>query len=135
MNEDEPVFFSTVYRALSEPVYIFRFYFIRLKEFDVILIASVAMLVWIAIDRLNLQHEKIWIFTADPFAYLFTAALVCLFCSALNKLRPDGDSSRVLKGIAAPRHYAPLTKKGDFLWTATARRSLVPKDWRKKYRR
>ena len=55
---DEPVIYYNIHRNLAETVYLIRFYFIRLTEFDVLVVTAVALLTWTLVDTLEWRTKR-----------------------------------------------------------------------------
>jgi hypothetical protein len=125
---DEPIVFYNVHRNLAETVYLIRFYFIRLTEFDVLLVTAAGLLTWIMIDGLGMAQQRVWIFTLDPFGYFASAiaTALILILSLAHRFRPEGGVEQIARGYAGKTLLAPRTRSGDRLWRASHRICIEP---------
>ncbi len=127
---NEPLREYNVHRSLSDPVYLFRMYFIRLEEVDLALVAFLSLLAWILIDMFGHSKTKVWGLTLDPFGGFLVAIILTLAISAFHKFRPEGGIGHILRGVREPRLLAPRTFLGDRAWRPSFRLALIPDDYR-----
>ena len=125
---DEPIVFYNVHRNLAETVYLIRFYFIRLTEFDILLVTAAGLLTWILIDGLGMAQQRVWIFTLDPFGYFAAAIATALILSLAHRFRPEGGTEQIARGYAGKTLLAPRTRSGDRLWRASQRICIEPNE-------
>jgi hypothetical protein len=108
----EEITYYRVFRSLSEPTYLLRFYFIRLTEIELIICFIVLTAAMAAIEALGAK-EAFWFsfFPVDPGGYLGAALMTALFFSLLHELRPHGNTLQVLRGLLLPKHLASRPDK------------------------
>ncbi len=125
---DDPVIYYNVHRNLAETVYLIRFYFIRLTEFDILLTTAAGLFTWIFVDSLGITQERVWIFTLDPFSYFASAIITALVLSLAHRFRPEGGTEQIARGYAGNTLLAPRTRSGDRLWRTSQRSCLEPNE-------
>ena len=118
---DEPIIYYNVHRNLAETIYLIRFYFIRLTEFDVLLVTAVGLFTWILVDGLGVSQQRVWIFTLDPFSYFASAIITAFILSIAHRFRPEGGTEQIARGYAGKTLFAPRTRSGDHLWRSSQR--------------
>jgi hypothetical protein len=125
---DEPIIYYNVHRNLAETVYLIRIYFIRLTEFDVLLVTAAGLFTRILVDALGVSQQRMWIFTLDPFSYFAAAGITALILSMAHRFRPEGGTEQIARGYAGKTLLAPRTRSGDRLWRASHRICIEPND-------
>ena len=118
---DEPIIYYNIHRNLAETVYLVRFYFIRLTEFDILVITAIGLFTWILVESLGMSQQRVWIFTLDPFSYFASALITALILSLAHRFRPEGGTEQIARGYAGKTLLAPRTRSGDRLWRASQR--------------
>lgn len=122
----EPRDVVPTYRVLTEPIYDFDFWFIRLTWVDTVICGAIAITFWGIYDLLGLYNWTILGFEFDTtIAGFATGILAAVIISTLHWLRPEGSIEVYLLGLSKPTKYVGRT--GDRSWKP----SLRP-HWRKK---
>ena len=117
------VLFFKTYRSLGAKVYRLKFFFIRLTDVDIFLMFVVSSGLWAFIDRTGIAYKEIFLgITYDPWLWSGGGLATALILSLLNKVRPDDSIEIVLRGLFAPKLYAPRNKVGDRFWRASDER-------------
>lgn len=114
------------YRVLTEPIYDFEWWFIRLTWVDTVICGAIAILSWGLYDLLGLYNIEIFEVAFDSTIGGFaTGIIAALALSALHWIRPEGSIEVYILGLMQPTKYIGRTT--DKSWKP----SLRP-HWRKK---
>ncbi len=118
-RDDEEIQYLDVYRALKDPVYRVRFFFIRLTDGNLMVSILVAMTVWFVIDNTGTgQWSAVGeLLTLDPWGWIGSGVLAAMLFSLLHKLRPEGNTEQIVRGLRAPKLLAARTRAGDRFWS------------------
>lgn len=118
-RDDEEIQYLNVYRALKDPVYRVRFFFIRLTDGNLMVCILVAMVIWFVIDNTGTGQWSIVgdLLTLDPWGWLGSGTVFALVFSLLHKLRPEGNTEQIVRGWRAPKLLAARTRAGDRFWS------------------
>ena len=104
----EPIItYNPVYRSLTEPVYLFRFWLLRQTLTDVALALVLLVLTQAGLELLRLSEVTLFGITLDPWAACVVAGGWIIFTSALHEVRPEAELELILRGWLAPKRYAP----------------------------
>lgn len=121
MKQNVP--FYNTYRSLQAKIYRLRIAFIRLTDTDIFLVFLVASGLWAFIDRTGIaKNEMFFGLRFDPWLWFGGAIITTLGLSLANKFRPDDSIEIVIRGLFAPRFYAPRTRAGDRFWKPVNRK-------------
>lgn len=121
----EPRDIVPTYRVLTEPIYDFDFWFIRLTWVETVICGAVAILSWGLYDLLGLYNLSFFGFGFDTtIAGFATGFLAAVLISLLHWLRPEGSIEVYILGLLKPTKYVGRT--ADRKWKP----SLRP-HWRK----
>ena len=118
-GSEEHIDFVVVHRALGQPRYAFRFYFIQLTTIEALITGITTVLVYLIIDKLNLGSRSVFGFFSwewMPFVFLILMPLVF---SIIHQARPDLKIVETLSGAFAPTQYKDLPDK---TWTPSTHR-------------
>ena len=114
------------YRVLTEPIYDFEFWFIRLTWIDAIFCGGIVIVAWGLYDLIGLYNISLFGIGFDTtIAGFLTGILSVIGLSVLHWLRPEGSIEVYLLGLTKPTKYVGRTE--DRKWKP----SLRP-HWRKK---
>lgn len=121
MDYSENITYSPTYRSLSEPVYRFRYYFLRLTDADLAIVTLSTVTLMIISDLVGMKNYQIPFLSLrfDPWAYLALGATLTLLISLGHKLRPEGDIELILRGFMSTKRLITYTKLGDRFWLSS----------------
>jgi hypothetical protein len=119
---DEPLYYRRVCRSLNRKVFRFSFYFIRLTESDALIAMGLTYAVALLIEYAGLKQAQFFGVSVDPVAWMGTGVISVLLLSLGNKLRPEGNSELILKGLFAKKLIVAHKKRGDRFWLPTNKR-------------
>lgn len=119
-------FFKT-YRSLGSKIYRLRFFFIRLTDVDLFVVFLVGSVLWAFVDRTGITDKAMPLVGLhyDPWLWTGGGIISALVLSLINKLRPDDSIDIFMRGIFAPRLYAPRSRQGDRFWKPSDERLSV----------
>lgn len=115
----ENIPYSETYRSLSEPVYRIRYYFVRLTDADLAIVALSTVTLMILSDLMGVKDYQIGVFRLDPWGYLALGLTLSLLISLGHKIRPEGDIELILRGYMCTKRLVTHTKLGDRFWLSS----------------
>jgi hypothetical protein len=121
-GSEEYIDFAVVHRALGQPRYTFKFYFIQLTLFEAVFTLSVTLALWWIIQSLHLESRKIFgilSWEALPFFLLFGLPLIF---SLVHLARPDLKIWETVSGAFVPTQFKDLPDKA---WKPSNRRAAA----------
>lgn len=118
-GSEEHIDYVVVHRALGQPRYAFRFYFIQLTTAEALITGITTVIVYLVIDKLNLGSRSVFgIFSWEWMPFVFLILLPLVF-STIHQARPDLKIIETLSGAFVPTQFKDLP---DTTWKPPVRR-------------
>lgn len=118
-GSEEHIDYVVVHRALGQPRYAVRFYFIQLTAYEGFITLVLTAILYLVIDQLNLGSRSIFGILSWEWMPIFTFFGLPLFFSVIHQARPDLKILETLTGAFVPTQFKDLPDK---TWTPPVRR-------------
>lgn len=128
VNKDEEVEYTEVYRSLSAKVYRLQFYFIKLTDSDLLICLFTVYLLMLLFKFLGIEHWQMFgLFALNPGGWMCAGTAVAIVLSLGHKLRPEGNSDKIIRNLFEKKHLAARSLTGDQRWKPVNSRLLYNK--------
>lgn len=118
-GSEEHIDYVVVHRALGQPRYAFRFYFIQLSTWEALSTGITTVIVYLVIDKLSLGSRSIFgFFSWDWMPFVFLILMPLVF-SVIHQSRPDLKIGETFTGAFVPTQFKDLP---DTTWKPSTHR-------------
>lgn len=118
-GSEEHIDYTVVHRALGQPRYTFRYWFIRLTAFEALVTAILTIALWWIIDSLSLGTRTVFGIISWELMPFMLLIILPLFFSFIHYQRPDLKILEMISGAFVPTQYKDLPDKS---WKPSKRR-------------